>query len=40
MDSQTTGITHFAIVLNYDIKIKALKALRSTAEYFWRPYEK
>ena len=31
MDSQTTDITHFAVVFAYDVTIKALDTLRSTA---------
>ena len=34
-DSQTTDITHFAVVFNYDITIKALEILRSTAKCLW-----
>ena len=33
MDSQTTDIMHFAVVFRYDVIIKALVALRSTAIY-------
>ena len=33
MDSQTTDITHFAVVFHYDVTIKALEILRSTANY-------
>ena len=31
-DSQTTDITHFAVVFNYDVTIAALEILRSTAK--------
>ena len=31
MDSQTMDITHFAVVLNYDVTIEALEILPSTA---------
>ena len=30
MDSQTTDITHFAVVFHYDVTIKTLEILRST----------
>ena len=40
MDSQTTDITHFAVVFHYDITIKALETLRNTANYSWRHSEK
>ena len=33
MDSQTTDITHLAVVFPYDVTIKALEILRSTANY-------
>ena len=33
MDSQTTDITHFAVVFHYDVTIKALETLQSTANY-------
>ena len=33
MDSQTTDITHFVVVFHYDITIKGLETLRSTANY-------
>ena len=39
-DSQTTDITHFAVVFNYDVTIKALEILRSTAKCLWRHNEK
>ena len=32
MDCQTTDITHFAVVFHYDLTIKALETLRSTAK--------
>ena len=31
-DSQTTDITHFAVVFNYDVTIEALEIIRSTAK--------
>ena len=31
-DSQTTDITHFAVVFNYDVTIEALEILRSSAK--------
>ena len=40
MDSQTTEITHFAVVFHYDVTIKALETLRSTANNLWRHTEK
>ena len=33
MDSQTTDITHFAIVFHYDVTTKELETLRSTANF-------
>ena len=33
MDSQTTDITHFAVVFRYDVTIKALETIRSTSIY-------
>ena len=33
MDSQTTDIMHFTVVFRYDVTIKALETLRSTAIY-------
>ena len=33
MDSQTTDITHFAVVFHYEVSIKTLETLRSTANY-------
>ena len=33
MDSQTTDITHFAVVSHYDVTIKALETFRNTAYY-------
>ena len=36
MDSQTTDITHFAVVFRYDVTVNALDILRSTANYLWR----
>ena len=35
MDSQAKDITHFAIVFHYDVTIKALETLQSTANYLW-----
>ena len=32
-DSQTTDITLFAVVFHYDVTIKTLETLRSTANY-------
>ena len=39
MDSQTTDITHFAVVFHYDVTTKALETLRSTAN-LWCHNEK
>ena len=33
MDNLTTDITQFAVVFPYDVTIKALETLRSTANY-------
>ena len=33
-DSQTTDITHFAVVFNYDVTIEALEILRSTTNAY------
>ena len=33
MESQTTDITHFAVVFHYDVTIKAMETLQSTANY-------
>ena len=35
-DSQTTDITNFAVVFHYDVTIKALERLQSSAYYLWR----
>ena len=40
MDSQTTDITHFAVVFNYDVTIEALEILQSSAKCLWRHNEK
>ena len=40
VDSQTTDIAHFGVVLHYDVTMKALEILRSRDIYLWRHNEK
>ena len=40
MDSQTTDIQHFAIVIHDDITIKTLETLRRTANHLLHHNEK